>query len=73
MVILQLIIDLINTEQVTSKDIRFFLGYSGWDEDQLETELNSNSWVVVKNSYKDPNYLKGRQYLLERKNVGIRW
>ena len=46
------IIDLINTEQVTSKDIRFFLGYSGWDEDQLETELNSNSWVVVKNSYK---------------------
>ena len=46
------IIDLVNSGQVTSKDIRFFLGYSGWDEDQLETELNSNSWVVVKNSYK---------------------
>lgn len=46
------IIDLVNSGQVTSKDIRFFLGYSGWDEDQLETELNSNSWVVVQNSYK---------------------
>lgn len=47
------IVDLINEKKITEKDIRFFLGYSGWDEDQLENELESNSWVVVENSYKN--------------------
>jgi len=29
--------------------IRFFLGYSGWDEGQLKEELSGNSWIVVDN------------------------
>ncbi len=47
------IVDLINEQKITAKDIRFFLGYSGWDENQLVNELLSNSWVVVENSYKN--------------------
>lgn len=47
------IVDLINEKKITKKDIRFFLGYSGWDENQLESELISNSWVVVENIYKN--------------------
>ena len=47
------IINLINDKTITDKDIRFFLGYSGWDENQLESELLSNSWVVVENIYKN--------------------
>ena len=46
------VMELINTEEISDKDIRFFLGYSGWDENQLENELASNSWVVVENVYK---------------------
>jgi len=32
---------------VTDKQIRFFLGYSGWDAEQLQEELISNSWIVT--------------------------
>ncbi|MCD8309669.1 MAG: YqgE/AlgH family protein [Prevotellaceae bacterium] len=28
--------------------IRFFLGYSGWDNEQLERELKQNTWLVGK-------------------------
>jgi putative transcriptional regulator len=38
---------LINNGTITSGEIRFFLGYSGWDHHQLETELAGKSWVVV--------------------------
>ena len=44
-------IALINSKTITENDIRFFLGYSGWDSLQLDQELSSKSWVVVKNEY----------------------
>tara|TARA_R110002051_G_scaffold93441_1_gene163262 strand:- start:2629 stop:3189 length:561 start_codon:yes stop_codon:yes gene_type:complete len=46
------IVELINKGLITEKDIRFFLGYSGWNSLQLDQELNSKSWVVVHNKYK---------------------
>jgi putative transcriptional regulator len=45
------VIELINNNTLNANDIRFFLGYSGWDTMQLEKELESNSWVVVQNIY----------------------
>jgi len=32
---------------ISDKQIRFFLGYSGWDAEQLQEELISNSWIVT--------------------------
>ena len=31
---------------IKPEQIRFFLGYSGWDSGQLEEELKENSWLV---------------------------
>lgn len=47
------IINLLNNKTITPSDIKFFLGYSGWGVNQLKNELETNSWVVLKNEYKD--------------------
>ncbi len=45
--------ELINCGKINKNNIRFFLGYTGWDSHQLQTELDANSWIVMKNSYAD--------------------
>ncbi|MFM2213263.1 MAG: hypothetical protein RL427_526 [Bacteroidota bacterium] len=44
---------LINTGILKKKNIRFFLGYTGWDASQLENEMNANSWILTKNIYEN--------------------
>jgi putative transcriptional regulator len=33
--------------QVQKDEVRFFVGYSGWSPNQLDTELGSKSWFVA--------------------------
>ena len=44
--------ELITNNTIKENDIRFFLGYSGWDANQLDEELKGSSWVVSENIYK---------------------
>ncbi|NND93261.1 MAG: YqgE/AlgH family protein [Flavobacteriales bacterium] len=39
--------DKINNGVVDPADIRFFIGYSGWSENQLAEEIKSRSWLVI--------------------------
>ncbi|MBS1507614.1 MAG: YqgE/AlgH family protein [Bacteroidetes bacterium] len=36
----------IETQQIESSEIKFFVGYSGWSPGQLEEEIKLNSWIV---------------------------
>ena len=38
---------------IKKNEIRFFLGYSGWTNDQLEVEIKENTWTLTKNTYKN--------------------
>jgi len=52
------IITLINNGDISENDIRFFLGYSGWDALQLDQELESQSWVLVENNMENDIFLE---------------
>lgn len=36
----------ISSREITSDDIRFFLGYSGWSPNQLDDEMTESAWFV---------------------------
>ena len=43
----QTLMSLINEGKVSSEQVRFFAGYSGWSAGQLDYELESDSWIVA--------------------------
>lgn len=44
---------LLNTRAISEKNIRFFLGYSGWDTNQLYQELEDDAWITFENNYEN--------------------
>ena len=45
---------LITSQLIKPRDIRFYIGYSGWDEGQLQDEMELRNWFVADF---DPNYI----------------
>lgn len=45
---------LVTSELIQPKNIRFFVGYSGWTDGQLDDEMEVGSWVMTD---MDSNYL----------------
>lgn len=37
---------LIDNHLISSAEIKFFIGYSGWAEQQLKDEIEENTWIV---------------------------
>lgn len=40
---------MINENQIFPNEIKFFIGYSGWDYDQLNNEIKEDSWLISEN------------------------
>ncbi len=38
----------LRNNDISRDKIRFFIGYSGWTEGQLDTEMKEDSWITVK-------------------------
>ncbi len=38
---------LIEANKVDPSELRFFMGYAGWDSEQLDGELKKQSWIVT--------------------------
>lgn len=45
--------ELLENNSISENEIRFFLGYTGWSNRQLEEEIKDTSWIVKKNEYEN--------------------
>jgi len=43
---------LMNKEMLSTTDIRFYIGYTGWSVDQLESEIEKDMWFIQPENYK---------------------
>ena len=55
------VVSLINDKIIQKDQIRFFLGYSGWEKDQLSFELSIHSWIV--------SSINNNKIMLPKKNL----
>jgi putative transcriptional regulator len=46
------VLELLKLNKLTETMIRFYLGYSGWGEDQLANELKEKSWLTTNGNKK---------------------
>ena len=59
--------ELINEGKINKNNIRFFLGYTGWDANQLEDEMQTNSWIISKNIYENKIISKSSTHFWKEK------
>jgi putative transcriptional regulator len=44
---------LVNNNSIAKDEVKFFLGYSGWAEEQLAEEISANTWIVSNKYHQD--------------------
>ena len=52
-------VEIINQGKIKRNNIRFFLGYTGWEKDQLDQEIKENAWIIVNNRFQKKLLSKG--------------
>lgn len=67
----EVVLRLLKNKRLHEGDIRFFLGYSGWEPQQLEEELKSNVWLVDRNIYENDLIIKSNDSFWKEKMVEL--
>ncbi|XZQ05366.1 YqgE/AlgH family protein [Pedobacter sp. MW01-1-1] len=44
---------LVNTNAIEEEEVKFFMGYSGWEKGQLKKEIDENAWMISDVSHPD--------------------
>ena len=61
--------ELLKNREISTKKIKFFVGYSGWDANQLKHEMIEGSWIVLPATealiFKTPDDQIWKQSLIE--------
>ena len=65
------IFKLIEEEIIDNNNIRFFIGYSGWDFNQLKNEIENKNWIVCKKNIETILEIRNKKHWKdEMKNLG---
>lgn len=62
---------LINNKKISANNIKFFLGYSGWDANQLKMELLAKSWIITENIENKDVISKNHPHLWKEKMLEL--
>ncbi len=54
---------LLNNNEINSDEIKFFVGYSGWGDEQLNSEIEENSWLINNNYNKEVVFVQDEENL----------
>jgi putative transcriptional regulator len=46
------VVEAIHLNKISSNEIRFYVGYSGWGKEQLQSELEQKAWLVAEGNKK---------------------
>jgi putative transcriptional regulator len=66
------LVQLLKVGDLLPAQVRFFIGYSGWDSGQLDAELQEKSWIVYKGLFEQQFFEKPANQLWKvlMKNMG---
>ncbi|HLS12573.1 MAG TPA: YqgE/AlgH family protein [Flavobacteriaceae bacterium] len=67
----QQVIKKVENQEIKFNEIKFFLGYSGWATNQLEDELQNNSWLLTDNSYRKSLLVKSDSDFWKEKMIEL--
>ena len=65
------VVELINKKKIKKNNIKFFLGYSGWNKDQLLNELETKSWIISEDEKLDEKTFNDSIYLWKEKLIEL--
>lgn len=55
----------VNNKEIKTNEIIFLLGYAGWENNQLQNEINEGSWIIHNIQLTNFNNLKWSDLLIE--------